>query len=116
MRVATPNDPKLSDGGGLARPLRAVARWWRSFAAGVTDRSRSLQRMVRRCGICLKPWGKRPPIFRLDSDCSDRIAEEGIRLIKVLQRGATDDAKQCYEFGDGYRIAIGGDQKTPEHL
>ena len=46
--VATSNDPKLSDGGGLARRLPVVVRWWRSFAAAVTGRSRSLQRMVRR--------------------------------------------------------------------
>ena len=44
----TPNDPKLSDGGGQARRLPVVARWWRSLAAAVTGRSRSLQRMVRR--------------------------------------------------------------------
>ena len=45
----TPNDPKLSDGGGLARPLHGGGKA-AAEAAGVTDRSRSLQRMVRRCG------------------------------------------------------------------
>ena len=37
----TPNDLKLSDGGGLAQPVRAKA-------AAVTARSGSLQRMVER--------------------------------------------------------------------
>ena len=46
----TPNDLKLSDCGGQARRLPVVVRWWRSLAAAVTGRSRSLQRMVRRCG------------------------------------------------------------------
>jgi len=45
VRVATPNDLKLSDGGGLAARL---LRWVCGVAAGMTDRSRSLQRMVRR--------------------------------------------------------------------
>ncbi len=47
-RAESPNDPKLSDGGGQARRLPVAVRWWRSFAAAVTGRSRSLQRMVRR--------------------------------------------------------------------
>ena len=49
MRAKTPNDPKLSDGGGRARPLHGGGKV-AAEAAGVTDRSRSLQRMVRRCG------------------------------------------------------------------
>ena len=47
--VATPNDLKLSDGGGQARPLHGGGKA-AAEAAGVTGRSRSLQRMVRRCG------------------------------------------------------------------
>ena len=56
---ATPNDPKLSDGGGLAQPVPDAAtneNCPKSDAAplaeaqAVTARSRSLQRMVRRCG------------------------------------------------------------------
>jgi hypothetical protein len=66
-RGAAPNDRKLSDGGGLAQPARAKAARVGCVAAGavkgsvaggsarraaqaVTDRSRSLQRLVRRCG------------------------------------------------------------------
>ena len=45
-RGMTPNDPKLSDGGGLAQPVPGSA----AEAQAVTDRSRSLERMVRRCG------------------------------------------------------------------
>ena len=46
----SPNDPKLSDRGGLAaRLLRKVC----VVAAGMTGRSGSLQRMVRRCGLSL---------------------------------------------------------------
>ena len=45
--VKTPNDPKLSDGGGLARPLHGGGKA-AAEAAGVTCRSGSLQRMVRR--------------------------------------------------------------------
>ena len=58
----TPNDPKLSDGGGLARPLHGGGKA-AAEAAGVTARSRSLQRLVRRCGrlgidvaIVIRPW------------------------------------------------------------
>jgi hypothetical protein len=45
--VASPNDPKLSDCGGRARPLHGGGKV-AAEAAGVTDRSSSLQRMVRR--------------------------------------------------------------------
>jgi hypothetical protein len=69
MREATPNDRKLSDGGGLAQPVRAKAARVGCVAAGVvkgsvvggsawpeaqavTARSRSLQRLVRRFVGC----------------------------------------------------------------
>ena len=51
MRLETANDPKLSDGGGLAARL---LRWVCVVAAGMTARSRSLQRMVRRRFIPLR--------------------------------------------------------------
>jgi hypothetical protein len=47
VRAESPNDPKLSDGGGLARPLHGGGKA-AAEAAGVTARSSSLQRMVRR--------------------------------------------------------------------
>ncbi len=46
----SPNDPKLSDSGGRARPLHGGGKV-AAEAAGVTDRSSSLQRMVRRLVI-----------------------------------------------------------------
>jgi hypothetical protein len=49
---SAPNDPKLSDCGGRARPLHGGGQV-AAEAAGVTDRSSSLQRMVRRCGLLL---------------------------------------------------------------
>ena len=45
-RVAAPNDPKLSDRGGTARPLHGGGKA-AAEAADVTCRSGSLQRMVR---------------------------------------------------------------------
>jgi hypothetical protein len=47
-----PNDPKLSDGGGLAQPVRGRRRQGAKVvgSTGCDSRSRSLQRMVRRCG------------------------------------------------------------------
>ena len=49
INLATPNDLKLSDRGGTARPLHGGGKA-AAEAAGVTCRSGSLQRMVRRSG------------------------------------------------------------------
>ena len=59
--VATPNDPKLSDGGGLAQPVHGGGKA-AAEAPAVTDRSRSLQRMVR-------------PIEKMCATYAIRIAE-----------------------------------------
>ena len=65
VRVAAPNDPKLSDGGGLAQPVPTGGSQESrpesesapdAEAQAVTDRSRSLQRMVR--PIELTPLGE----------------------------------------------------------
>ena len=48
MRGEAPNDRKLSDGGGRAQPVPAAGKAEGSEAQAVTDRSRSLERMVRR--------------------------------------------------------------------
>ena len=76
-RVATPNDPKLSDGGGLARPLHGGGKV-AAEAAGVTARSRSLQRIVRPIGLASDPGieGESLPI---------RLSHEGSEAMVAIE-------------------------------
>ena len=90
-RVATPNDPKLSDGGGQARRLPVVARWWRSLAAAVTGRSRSLQRMVRRCGVWIKDIRKESVKVRVGN-----VTDEDKVLLRSMS--VAYDKHECGEL------------------
>ena len=99
----SPNEPKLSDGGGW-QPLCGDADGGEGGGSiGADSRSRSMQRMVRRCGRWLKPPEKSPPKFILD----DRVVEHCVRIVEILERPVADDTKESGKFSGGYRIAFG---------
>ena len=82
----SPNDPKLSDGGGTAQPVPGQA----AEAQDGTARSRSLERMVRRRSVPASVAFKGSSVNDLGLDAPAGVGDKFPRFVGLPTEGGSD--------------------------